>query len=383
MAWHVTTEGTWRSVSRVTGSTPPPPQGDLAGVLHDVSNALTVLLGWIDEARSPGAPPETVAYALTIVEQRAKLARDLARRAIGAKENEEPRAVQAVVDEVLRALRLEASRRKVTLRTGSAGAGGDVVVAGVVDLGQIVTNLVLNAVAHAPEGSVVDVELGVEPGQVLVVVRDEGPGVAKERRDSIFQGDTRRPGGSGVGLRHSRALARACGGDLTLAPSTVETGSGAGGAEFRVRWPRFGAPAVPTAAPSRPPLPASRDRDLSGMRVVVVEDDAAVTQLLEASLEARGADVTVARTDAELTARIKDAGAAFDAALIDLSPIARDPAAALASLRAHSPAVAVVLVTGNADHLPESVASAVEIVRKPFEVREVVAVLSAARSKRA
>jgi hypothetical protein len=40
---------------------PSDPHKDLAGVLHDVSNALTFLLGWVGEARSPAATPDAVA----------------------------------------------------------------------------------------------------------------------------------------------------------------------------------------------------------------------------------------------------------------------------------------------------------------------------------
>ena len=117
------------------------------------------------------------------------------------------------------------------------------------------------------------------------------------------------------------------------------------------------------------------------MRLLVVEDDVAVTQLLETALEARGATVTTATTAAELTKAL--AHGPYDAALVDLSPIAADTAGALAALRACSPNAAVVLVTGNADATPDMVAGlTIELVRKPFEVREVVAVLARAVRRR-
>ena len=61
------------------------PKRAALGALHEVSNALTVLLGWVAEAREPDATPEEVERALRIIEQRGRAARDLARRAIGAK----------------------------------------------------------------------------------------------------------------------------------------------------------------------------------------------------------------------------------------------------------------------------------------------------------
>jgi len=353
-----------RSVPPVTE--PSDPHRDLAGVLHDVSNALTVLLGWVGEARAPGATPEEVAYALTIVEQRARIARDLARHAIGSPRIDEQREVSAIVEEICKALVVEAQRANVRLSVNAVEASAK--VAGALDVAQVLTNLVLNALAYAPRGSSVDVTLTADDERCSIVVADVGPGVAAERRESIFEGDSLRPGGTGVGLRHSRALARAWGGEVEL------VGHEGRGARFLVRWPRVDA--IP-----RPPVSTARVNDLSGMQLLLVEDDIAVTQLLETALEARGATVTTATTAAELTKAL--AHGPYDAALVDLSPIAADTPGALAALRACSPHATVVLVTGNADATPDMVAGlTIELVRKPFEVREVVAVLGRAVRRR-
>lgn len=353
-----------RSVPAVTD--PSDPHRDLAGVLHDVSNALTVLLGWVSEARAPGATPEAIAYALTIVEQRARIARDLTRHAVGAPRIDEQREIGAIVEEVVRALEVEAQRKGAPLVLRGAAASAR--VSSAVDVSQVLTNLVLNAIAYAPAGSSVHVTVSIDDESCAVLVADDGPGVAPERRERIFQGDSLRPGGSGVGLRHSRALARAWGGDVEL---VAHEGSGA---RFRVTWPRVDA--IP-----RPPVSTSRVRDLTGMRVLVVEDDHAVSQLLEAALDARGAGVTIAATAAELASSLAEA--TFDAVLVDLSPIVADAPGAIASIRRRCPAALVVVITGNADALPEEIlAETVELVRKPFEVREVLAVLGSAAAKK-
>ncbi len=346
---------------------PSDPHRDLTGVLHDVSNALTVLLGWVGEARAPGATPEDVAYALNIIDQRARIARDLARHAIGAARLDEQRPIGKVASEIGKALVVEAQRTGVSLvvKGGDANAR----VAGALDVSQVLTNLVLNALAFAPSGTAVELSVSMEDDRCAVLVTDEGPGVAPEHRAAIFEGESLRPGGTGVGLRHSRALARAWGGDVVLLTNEVTDASRPKGAHFRVTWPR--ADAIPRA-----PMSNARLSDLSGMRVLVIEDDFAVTQLLETALDARGADVTIAKTAAELTACL--AKGPYDAALVDLSPIAADTAGALSALRASCPKATVVLVTGNADALPDAAVTGgpVELVRKPFEVREVLAVLA-------
>jgi CheY-like chemotaxis protein/anti-sigma regulatory factor (Ser/Thr protein kinase) len=343
---------------------PGDPHKDLAGVLHDVSNALTVLLGWVGETRAADATPETIAYALGIIEQRARIARDLARHAIGGPRIDEQRPVGELVTEVARSLRVEAARTGVTLRV----SGGDVgaTVTGALDVSQVVTNLALNAIAYAPRGTEVVLEASCDDDKAWIVVTDLGPGVPPSRRDGIFRGESLRPGGAGVGLRHSRALARARGGDVELLPPDP-----ARGARFRLGWPR-------EDAILRRPSTMPRARELSGRRVLLVEDDVAVTQLVETALEGRGATVTIAASKTELAGAL--ATGPYDAALLDLSPIADDVSGAIARLRACSPGIELVLITGSADRLPEAVtAESMKLVRKPFELGEVLAALSPKR----
>jgi CheY-like chemotaxis protein len=349
-------------------SEPPPgdPHEDVTGALHDVSNALTVVLGWVAEARAGRGSSEQLDRALAIIEDRARAARDLARRAIGAQApidvGEE--ALDAIVEDVVEALSVEAQRAGVALVVARRCAGVHMLLAA--DASQVLTNVLLNALAWAPAGSVVTVDPEADAEGVTVVVQDQGPGVAPGQASGIFGGKTGREGGAGVGLKHARALARAAGGDLEL----VSQGP-APGARFRLRWPRV-EPVLPPAPMSSPRAPV-----LAGTRVLVVEDDAYVATLLEAALGARGAQVVVARTAAELMER---AGDNHDAALVDLSPIAQDVRGAVDALRRGSPNAALVFISGSAAALPEGLEGArIRWVRKPFEVGEIVAALSETR----
>src|SRR5450432_881707 len=81
-------------VRRLARWSDPPagdPHRDVTGALHDISNALTVLLGWVSEARTGRATRADLDRALAIIEDRARSARDLARRAIGSQVVIEPR----------------------------------------------------------------------------------------------------------------------------------------------------------------------------------------------------------------------------------------------------------------------------------------------------
>ena len=85
---------------------------------------------------------------------------------------------------------------------------------------QVVTNLVVNGDQHGR--GTVNVEVGAREGHVLVLVHDEGPGIAPEHREEVFErfarlGDTdSHSRGSGLGLFIARQLTRAMGGDLDV-----------------------------------------------------------------------------------------------------------------------------------------------------------------------
>ncbi len=351
-------------------SEPPPgdPHRDVTGALHDVSNALTVLLGWVAEARS-GLSPKQLDHALAIVEDRARTARDLARRAIGAQSivDEREDSLDKVIDDVVEALAVEAQRAGVAFVVPARAPGAYIPLAA--DASQILTNMLLNAIAWAPRGTKVTVESRVDAGAVSLFVQDEGPGVPSGQVGRVFSGSTGREGGAGVGLKHARALARAAGGELELLPAAPE-----GGARFRLQWQRFEAK-IPHA-----PVSSPRPATLAGTRVLVLEDDADVAALLESALGARGAHVSVATTIAELRVQ---ALSRHDAALIDLSPIVDDVRGALDTLRRGSPDVALVFISGSAQGLPDGFdGEPVRWVRKPFEVPEIVAAIAATRAGR-
>ena len=107
---------------------------------------------------------------------------------------------------------------------------------------RIVRNLIDNAVAHADAR--VELLVGTEDGLGRLDVRDDGPGVAEQERDLIFErfhrGDrsrSRHAGGSGLGLAIARSLAERAGGRLELAE---QDGNPEPGAHFVLLLPGSG-----------------------------------------------------------------------------------------------------------------------------------------------
>ena len=95
---------------------------------------------------------------------------------------------------------------------------------------QIIINLLDNAVHHTDEGGCITVWTPAAEGRVLIVVQDDGEGIAQEHLGKLFErfyrvdaSRSRAKGGTGLGLPLARALARAMGGDLWV---TSQPGQG-------------------------------------------------------------------------------------------------------------------------------------------------------------
>jgi PAS domain S-box-containing protein len=105
-------------------------------------------------------------------------------------------------------------------------------------LGQLLDNLISNAIKFTPEGGRVDVRASNSRGNAIVEVRDTGMGIPADEQDHIFERFFRTSRateqaipGTGLGLAISKAIVHAHGGRITLASTDGE------GATFRIAVP--------------------------------------------------------------------------------------------------------------------------------------------------
>lgn len=105
-------------------------------------------------------------------------------------------------------------------------------------LGQVLDNLLTNAIQHTPRGGTVTVAMSRADGEAELTVTDTGAGIEAQHLPHVFQRfyradpARRHTGGSGIGLTISRAIVSGHGGELTA------TSDGPGrGATFTVRLP--------------------------------------------------------------------------------------------------------------------------------------------------
>ncbi len=195
-----------------------------------------------DGAIEPG--PEAWAILTGQIERIARLAEDLGQ--VSAAEEgrlnlrRRPTDANALAEAAVLAARDGFERKGIQLELHQ----GPELVVGVdpARIGQVLGNLLSNALRHTRSGGHVDVAVEADGDGVNLLVLDDGEGIAEEHLSRVFErfyrvdaARDRDHGGTGVGLAISRAIARAHGGELTAA----SPGPGKG-TTFTLHLPRTG-----------------------------------------------------------------------------------------------------------------------------------------------
>ena len=212
----------------------------LSAVSHELRTPLTSVLGFALtlEQRRKELPDEAVEATLTELTRAARRLERLLGDLLDVERlrrglvfvSKEPTDVLALVEAAVAACPLDG--RHVGISGGPLQAEVDAP-----KLERIVENLVMNAVRHTPAGSAIRVRLDVEGGDLLLIVEDEGPGIADEFKEAVFETFNRGANmlsvtpGAGIGLSLVARFAALHGGR-----AWVEDAPG-GGASFNVRLP--------------------------------------------------------------------------------------------------------------------------------------------------
>jgi two-component system, NtrC family, sensor kinase len=186
-----------------------------AGIIHELGTPLNVIGSYAQMiATKEVTGDEVLAPARAIEEQVKRMSRiirqllDFARRAV---ERNEPVEILALAQLTVNVLTPYAVKTAVTLTVNSDEEGPLVVDGSPGLLQQVLVNLVTNAIQAMPEGGHIAIELdriarpapggGPDRPWIQIAVHDQGPGVAPELRDEIFQPFfTSKEVGQGTGL---------------------------------------------------------------------------------------------------------------------------------------------------------------------------------------
>jgi len=234
----------------------------VADASHELRTPLTSVLANLELLADSlhGDQGEAASSALRSTQRMRRLVADLlllARSDVGRVVTREPVDLAQVAIEATGELGPMIGDHTIELDTEPA------VVLGVRDeLFRVALNLIENALRHTPGGTTVTVHTGpAGPGQMELVVQDDGPGVPPEIAPTLFERFVRgagdRGGSFGLGLAIVRAVAESHGGTVTLEdPPPAADGGPAHGARLVVRLPAD----VGAEAPAQLPAPAAGQR---------------------------------------------------------------------------------------------------------------------------
>ena len=321
----------------------------LAGVAHELNNPLAIVSGRASllEEKTLGTPLHNDARRIREAAERCgRIVRTFLNMARQRPSQRSSVALNELVAAALDMLQYELRTHGVSVVTQFA-ADLPTINADADQIGQIVLNLLVNAQqALSPlagprqltvSTSVYQPDGGGET-QVWLRLADNGRGVSPELREKIFDPyfTTKPEGvGTGLGLSVSRTLAREHGGDLVLETSEV-------GASMRLSLPLGG-----HAQPAQSSAEAPSGSLGSEGRILVVDDEAEIAELIREFLESAGYEVATAGSGNEALELLAEAQ--FDAVVSDLRMPDMDGSALWRAVSQRHPRLAkrMVFVTGD------------------------------------
>jgi signal transduction histidine kinase/CheY-like chemotaxis protein len=324
----------------------------LATLSHELRTPLNIVLGWTRLLANGKLSPEQSARAIAAVERagwaQSRLIEDLLdiSRLVSGNVQLTMRstAIDTILDRVIESLGAAAGAKNIVIEA-AVEPGVGAIRADAERLQQVLWHLLSNAIKFTPPLGHVSVNVARDERAVLIRVSDTGIGFDREVAAHLFerfrQGDgssTRPYGGLGLGLGIVRHLVELHGGTVTAFSAGLNAGS-----RFDVVLP------VPAMAEATPETVAATalTQMLSGLSVLLVDDDPESLDFARSALERYGARVLTASSAAEARDRLRrqrpdvlvsdlrmpgEDGLQFMRDIRSSEPSSRLPAAALTAL---------------------------------------------------
>ena len=337
-----------------------------AGVAHNINNRLTPVLGWTEMLQERLSADEAIAgdelkHALTVIHQGASDSVETVRRLQEYSRPARvkgPEAVQLrdVLEQLLALTRPqwdnEAARRGIRYEIDLKADPAPAVLAVASEVREALLNILENALTAMPQGGRLTLHVRGEDERAIVSISDTGKGMNPEVQRLAFEPffTTRSTeGGTGLGLSLAQEIVQRYRGTISLSSAEGV------GTTFTLSFPSITAEAARTPAflPTLEPL-----------RILAVEDEPEVLDVLRAMLSAAGHTVFTAASGREALELFEHE--TVDLVLTDLG-MPGMTGLALAEQLKRQRAIPILLLTGWADELDAATAPSVDlVVAKPF-----------------
>lgn len=280
----------------------------LAVLSHELRSPLNPILGWTKLLQTGRFDSQKMKQALEVIERNAKQQTQLIDDLLDISKilrgkltlKESFVNLKLTIEAALETVRLAAEAKNIQIKTDFdsflppvLGDGGR--------LQQVVLNLLSNAIKFTPNGGQVEVSLKRVESEAQIQIKDNGKGITPDFLPYVFESFrqedgkiTRKFGGLGLGLAIVRQLTELHGGTVRA----FSEGEGTG-ATFTVCLPVIKTPSLSVNDFPSNENNLSEENVLQGIKILVVDDEADMRDLVITILEQAGAIATAARSAAE------------------------------------------------------------------------------------
>ena len=367
----------------------------LAILSHELRTPLTSILGWSKMLEAGKLDEQDSKRAIEIITRNASAQSqliddllDISRIITGKLRLEvQPVELAPMIESVVDALRPSADARNIHLQMALdprvSPISGDPE-----RVQQILWNLLSNAIKFTPKGGRVEVRLERIESHIEIIISDTGQGIDPELLLHIFErfrqsdsSTTRRHGGLGIGLSIVRQLVEMHGGTVT-----GESPGAGEGTTFTVKLPLMSVhQELCDVEMTRPVIGHStltnRQPSLTGLRVLVVDDEPDACALVAAVLRERGAEVVAVESASEALAELGQQR--FDVLVSDIGMPGMDGYGLISKIRqlppdrgGRMPAAALTAYAGVKDRMRVLSAGYQMHIPKPVEPAELTTVVA-------
>ena len=361
----------------------------VSGVAHELNNPLAAILHFAEDLLEDERSAQDL-EALSVIRDQARRSRTIVRDLLSFVRFRHPTRERVDLHGVLaagvRALQpmVEHIGASLTAELPSDEAYGNTDPAG---LQQILTNLVMNAAQAAGFNGLVRVRAAVDGEDLLLIVEDDGPGIAPSNLSRVFEPffTTKAVGeGTGLGLSVTLGIVQQLDGRIAAENRPVEEGTGA---RFTVRLPidrTASNESDVNRGRATPERIASPLEAFSNARVLIIDDEPSIRAALRRFFQRRGWAVDEANDGTEGLATLLEGKTDFTAVISDL----RMPGCSGVELHDHVAAVApelldrIIFSTGDVaskDAAEFMRRTKCTVLQKPFELRALEGLIVKAR----
>lgn len=237
-----------------------------------------------------------------------------------------------------------------------------------VELREVLVNMIYNAIDAMPSGGEIRLTIQENRDRVVVCVSDSGTGMSPDVKQRLFDPffTTKGKAGTGMGLAVSFGIIRRHEGSIEV---DSEPGRGT---TFKISLPKV----VPASANASGALPEASAVAISDdkIRVLVVDDETHVREVLIEALEAEGCEVISAQSGEIALALYDQYGGKFDAVFTDIGMPEMSGWELCTEIRERSKTMPIAIISGWADAISVQTRNAVNadwVVAKPFDINKI------------